>query len=118
MSSPVRSASTAPLRLSKSASLRLLRAFEGQLQHLETTLSKTSEQAGGSPVLLDQQAKAIASLAKTLDLLMNLHRSVATAGAAHQQSKETNAAAITKERQDIDRMRRQLAQRLAQLNKP
>ncbi len=79
---------------------RLYAAFEKQISALEAKLKKLSGDPQSAAGEMDATAKAITSLAKTLDMLIDLQ--------------DTHAADNSEEVSD-DQMRQQLSQRIANL---
>lgn len=82
---------------------RLYRAFEGQVAQLEARLTELlGQQGSGSLTEIDQTVKTLASLAKTLTLLIDL-------------AKEQGEGDRDHDSLDPDSLRAQLAQRLGRL---
>ncbi|WP_153769797.1 hypothetical protein [Labrenzia sp. CE80] len=95
---------------------RLYRAFEAQVDGVEARLNALLAEAaeggeGASIVEIDRTVKTLASLARTLSLLLDLKKTVAPESAAEDKPGETGNDDL----EDADELRAQLAQRLGRL---
>ncbi|WP_289033217.1 hypothetical protein [uncultured Roseibium sp.] len=93
--------------------VRLYRAFEAQVDGVEAWLNALLAEAaeGASIVEIDRTVKTLASLARTLSLLLDLKKTVGPESAAEGKPGETGNDDL----EDADELRAQLAQRLGRL---
>jgi len=96
--------------------VRLYRAFEAQVDGVEARLNALLAEAaeggeGASIVEIDRTVKTLASLARTLSLLLDLKKTVGPESTAEDKPGETSNDDL----EDADELRAQLAQRLGRL---